>query len=189
MSMRAKSLQLCPTLCDPMDCSLPGSSVHGVSQARTVEWVVISFSRGPSWPRGGTEVSCLPGGFFTTEPPGNRVSISFNSPSMLWGRRHLLFYMKKLKLKLREVWKRGQRITGKGCWGQYWNFHLQNLSHTADPLGGSPHFPGLCLGPCQAGERLAFPDRLFQPFYKFALRSFQVTPFYLPVLQQSARPC
>ena len=38
--------QLCPTLCDPMDCSLPGSSVHGIFQARILEWVAISFSRG-----------------------------------------------------------------------------------------------------------------------------------------------
>ena len=41
----AKSLQSCPTLCDPMDCSLPGFSVHGILQARTLEWVAISFSR------------------------------------------------------------------------------------------------------------------------------------------------
>src|SRR5574341_916161 len=38
--------QSCPTLCDPMDCNLPGSSVHGISQARIIEWVAISFSRG-----------------------------------------------------------------------------------------------------------------------------------------------
>ena len=43
--------QLCPTLCDPMDCSLPGSSVHGIFQARILEWVAISFSRGSSQPR------------------------------------------------------------------------------------------------------------------------------------------
>ena len=41
----AKSLQSCLTLCDPMDCSLPGSSVHGVLQARILEWVAISSSR------------------------------------------------------------------------------------------------------------------------------------------------
>ena len=41
----AKSLQSCPTLCDPMDCSLPGFSVHGILQARTLEWVAISSSR------------------------------------------------------------------------------------------------------------------------------------------------
>ena len=40
----AKSLQLCPIPCDPMDCSLPGFSVHGILQARTLEWVAISFS-------------------------------------------------------------------------------------------------------------------------------------------------
>ena len=40
----AKSLQSCPTLCDPMDCSLLGSSVHGIFQARVLEWVAIAFS-------------------------------------------------------------------------------------------------------------------------------------------------
>ena len=49
--------QSCPTLCNPMDCGLPGSSVHGISQARVLEWIAISFSRGSSWPRGRTRVS------------------------------------------------------------------------------------------------------------------------------------
>ena len=43
--------QSCPTLCDPTDCSPPGSSVHGILQARILEWVAISFSRGSSWLR------------------------------------------------------------------------------------------------------------------------------------------
>ena len=43
--------QSCPTLCDPMDCSLPGSSVHGIFQATVLEWIAISFSRGSSQPR------------------------------------------------------------------------------------------------------------------------------------------
>ena len=43
--------QLCLTLCDPMDCSLPGSSVHGIFQATVLEWIAISFSRGSSQPR------------------------------------------------------------------------------------------------------------------------------------------
>ena len=51
--------QSCPTLCDPMDCSPPGSSVHGISQARILEWVAISSSRGSSWPRDQTYVSCI----------------------------------------------------------------------------------------------------------------------------------
>ena len=47
--------QSCPTLCDPMNCSLPGSSVHGIFQARVLERVAISFSRGFSWPRDQTQ--------------------------------------------------------------------------------------------------------------------------------------
>ena len=46
-----KSLQLCLTLCNPVDCTLPGSSVHGILQARILEWIAISFSRGSSWPK------------------------------------------------------------------------------------------------------------------------------------------
>ena len=45
--------------CDPMDCSLPGSSVHRISQARIIEWVAISFSRGSPQPRETTDVSCI----------------------------------------------------------------------------------------------------------------------------------
>ena len=58
--------QLCLTLCDPMDCSPPGSSVHGILQARILEWVAIPFSRGSSRPRDQTWVSCPAGRFFTT---------------------------------------------------------------------------------------------------------------------------
>ena len=61
--------QLCLAFCDPMDSSPPGSSVHGISQARILEWVAISYSRGPSRPRDRTCISpALAGGFFTTEP-------------------------------------------------------------------------------------------------------------------------
>ena len=52
-------VQSCPTLWDPMDCSLPASSIHGISQARTLEWVAISFFRGSSRPRDQTWVSCI----------------------------------------------------------------------------------------------------------------------------------
>ena len=57
--------QSCPTLCNPMDCSTPGSSFHGVLQARILEWVAIPFSRGSSQSRDRTMVSCTAGGFFT----------------------------------------------------------------------------------------------------------------------------
>ena len=51
--------QSCPTLCDPMDYSLRDSSIHGLFQARELEWVAISFSRGSSWPRDWTRLSCI----------------------------------------------------------------------------------------------------------------------------------
>ena len=59
------AVQSCPTLCDPMDCSPPGFSVHGILQARILEWVAISFWRGSSPPRDQTQVSCTAGRFFT----------------------------------------------------------------------------------------------------------------------------
>ena len=57
--------QSCPTLCDPVDCSLPGFSVHRIFQARILEWVAISFSSGSSQPRDRTRVSHIPGRRFT----------------------------------------------------------------------------------------------------------------------------
>ena len=65
MEVKVLVAQLCLTVCDPMDCSLPGSSIHGISQARIMQWVAISFSRGSSWPRDQTRVSCIAGRLFT----------------------------------------------------------------------------------------------------------------------------
>ena len=58
--------KLCLTLCNPMDCSPPGSSVHGIFQAGIKEWVAISSSRGSSQPRDRTHNPALAGAFFTT---------------------------------------------------------------------------------------------------------------------------
>ena len=63
--MKVLAAQSCLTLCNPMDCSPPGSSVHGILQARILEWVAILFSRESSWPRYQTQVLCIAGGFFT----------------------------------------------------------------------------------------------------------------------------
>ena len=63
--MKVLVTRSCPTLCDPMDCSPPGSSVYGILQARILEWVAIPFSRGSSWPRDQTQVSCIAARFFT----------------------------------------------------------------------------------------------------------------------------
>ena len=75
--------------CNPMDCSLPGFSVPGISQTRILEWAAISFSRGSSPPKHRTHVSCIAGRFFTIEPQGKparhisgyfiNVTISFHS--------------------------------------------------------------------------------------------------------------
>ena len=74
--------QSCPALCHPVDWGLPGFSVHGISQARTLDWVAISLSRGSSRPKDQTYVSCvsLVGRFlhqlhnsFPTAPPGKPV--------------------------------------------------------------------------------------------------------------------
>ena len=61
---KVRVMQSCPTLCDPVSCRLPDSSVHGISQARILEWVIISFSRGSSQSRDGIHVSCTAGRFF-----------------------------------------------------------------------------------------------------------------------------
>ena len=58
-----------PTLCDPLDWSPPGSSVHGIFQARVLEWVAISFCRVSSRSRDQNFISCIAGEFFTVEPP------------------------------------------------------------------------------------------------------------------------
>ena len=65
LSVKILVAQSCPTLCDPIDCRPPGSSVHGILQAIILEWIAIPFSRGSSWPRDQTRVSCIEGRFFT----------------------------------------------------------------------------------------------------------------------------
>ena len=62
MCMGVLVSQSCPTLCDPMDCSPPASSVHGIFQARVLKWVAISSSRGSSRPRAGTRSSAFQAG-------------------------------------------------------------------------------------------------------------------------------
>ena len=69
----AKVTRLCPTLCNPMDCSLPGSSVHGILWARILKWVALSFSRRSSWPRDRTWISFTAGRFFTNWAQGSLI--------------------------------------------------------------------------------------------------------------------
>ena len=81
------TLSICCCLCDHMDCSPSGSSVHGISQARILEWVPISSSRGTSRPADQTHtsyISCLAGIFFTTELPEQPCIINRSGPITSW---------------------------------------------------------------------------------------------------------
>ena len=88
--------QSCPTLCNSMDCSPSGFSIHGVFQAIILEWVAISFSRGSSPPRDWTQVSCIEGRCFTP-----------------WATREVLFYLGK-KVTVRVHAKNMNEKTGLG---------------------------------------------------------------------------
>ena len=87
--MHAKSLQSCPFLCDPMDCSPPDFSVHGFLQARILKWVAISFSRGSPQPRDWTQISHIAGRFFT-----------------IWVNREALRVVLKTDRGLDQLWMR-----------------------------------------------------------------------------------
>ena len=79
LCVHAQLLQSCPTLCDPVDHSPPGSSVHGILQAGILEWAAIPSSRGSSRPRDGTRISCgscIVGRFFTAQPRGKPRGLS-----------------------------------------------------------------------------------------------------------------
>ena len=91
--------------CDPMDCSLPGSSVHEISQARMLAWITMPSSRGSSPPRDRTSISCIAGGFFTTESPGSEVK-AWGLPKAkkgLWTERKLKLASGTRSLRL-QVW-------------------------------------------------------------------------------------
>ena len=113
----AQSPQTCPTLCDPMDCSLPGSSVRGILQARILEWVAVPSSRGSSRPGDQTGVfcvSCTAAGFSPSELPGKPYALVL------------------LKSKLREK---------KHCILMNSKWSLRFLKHTLTRISNLPFFP------------------------------------------------
>ena len=86
--VHAQSLQLCLTLCNSIDCSPPSSSVHGILQARILEWVDMPSSRRSFQPRNWTHVSCVSitaGRFFTSKPPGKPFHCPLFHPNLLYG--------------------------------------------------------------------------------------------------------
>ena len=80
-----------------MDCSLPSSSVHGISQARILEWVAISSSGGSSWPRDGTQISCI-----AKFPENSASPLSFSSPFCSNGKPRMLLSLHTSHLDVRE---------------------------------------------------------------------------------------
>ena len=76
--------QSCLTLATPWTVALPGSSVHGIFQARILEWVAIYFSRGSSQTKDLTHISCLAGRFFTTSAPWEVLHILLGSGKLNW---------------------------------------------------------------------------------------------------------
>ena len=75
--------QSCLTLCNPMDCRPPGSSIHGIFQARILEWVVIRFSRGFSQSKDQTQVSCIADRFFTMSEPSEIIKCKLQRLNLL----------------------------------------------------------------------------------------------------------
>ena len=111
--------KLCLTLCDPVDYSPQGSSVHGISQVRIRVWVVVFSSRASSWPRVWTCVSCLPGGFFTSAPHGLDTSIHTHQQHTLgfveWTSKSIM-YFPKLWLAVLWMWLLLVMYKGQVCW-------------------------------------------------------------------------
>ena len=126
--------QSCPTLCDPKDCSPPGSSVHGILQARRLEWVAMPFSRGSSPPR----VSWIAGRFFTV-----RVTSSFPQYEMGGNLQNLGWMQTRREAQLQVA---GGNIPDWGCSGGH--LGLTQLRWTRKPGEGHQ----LNSNGCQAPE-------------------------------------
>ena len=113
---------------DPMDCGLPGSSVQGILQARVLEWVAISFSRGSSWPRDQTQVSCTAGRFFTNwatrKAPKRKVGTRFPVWANRWWWCYLLTRKNKGSTDL-EGKKNQEFFWTCLCVSKQWVFRLE----------------------------------------------------------------
>ena len=145
-------VQSCLTLCDPMDCSLPGSSVHGILQARILEWVAIPFPRWSSWPRDQIWVSCIAGRFFTVWTTKKIIKLSINTIS------HII-----ISIELASWWLVGPLIL------------KNNICIFLANLRG---FPSGWVGKesaCNAGDMGSIPGLGWSPGWEW-----QPTPVFLP---------
>ena len=117
--------QSCPTLCDPMDCDPPGSSVHGILQARILEWLAVPFSRGSPWPRDQTWVSCNADRFFT----GWATLFSRSLSSVKYPSLSDLFLPETMLLNIPGT------LSGKYLWNTPFSY-VSSLKSHHDPLWG-----------------------------------------------------
>ena len=109
--VKVKSLSRVLTLCDPMDCTLPGSSVHGIFQAIVLKWIAISFSRGSSWPRDQTQVSHIVDRRFTVWAIREVQKMKVRKGIILWvwSSEVMIFLILPLPLFLRKYFILGWR--------------------------------------------------------------------------------
>ena len=129
----------CLTLCNSMDRSPPGSSVHGILQARILEWITIPFSRGSSQPRDQTWVSCIAGRLFTIQATREAPRIlGAGSHSLLWR----IFLIQGSNLGLLHC--RQILSPSELAWGRMNSLLVRSIPSLGDP-GASPE-PHLVLG-------------------------------------------
>ena len=123
--------------CNPMDCGLPGSSVHGILQARILEWVAISFSRGSFHPRDRTQVSCIEGRLFTVW-----ATRGFLCKERLW---LFLFLMEESGAQRCSVGCPISYLQGIAMWA-FFNLvlfpYIQNIKRKSRSFGGRKFHSG-----------------------------------------------
>ena len=101
-----------------MDCSPPGSSVHGILQARILEWVAISFSRGSSQPRDRTQVSRITDRSLTSEPPGKpKIQLGWGQILFVLSRKHSLYSLWSKPQYLKQAFQWWNKIRKVYSWG------------------------------------------------------------------------
>ena len=142
--MKVLVAQSCSTLCDPMACSLPGSSVHEILQERVLEWIAISFSRGSSLPRDWTRVSCI-------SCTVKQILYCLSHQGSPLSPRHLL-KQRKSAWHQASVALMGCCVVGWSCW--------PGLNSVTPPLmtGASQ---SLYFLTCQSNDSLSLPGLLW----------------------------
>ena len=129
--------QSCLTLRKPTDCSPPGSSVHSISQARVLEWVAITFSRGSSRPRDQTQVSRMAGKFFTVWAPRKSSSEDHRS----YYEHQLLSVFRATYILFGSFYVLALELTWISCWCSSWlfkQFHFPRIISQWLPISKLP---------------------------------------------------